>query len=123
MRILRISSGIALVASAAAACAVRGEATYAEPVGTVEVTSAPVVNYEAYPHTVYQGRTVYYVNNRWGYPHPGGWSYYRTEPQELVRYRHYVETAPPAPRYQRPRYEQREREPEREAPPPAVQVR
>jgi hypothetical protein len=113
MTFLRVSSGIALVASAAAACTVRGEATYAEPVGAVEVTSAPVANYEAHPHTVYQGRTVYYVDNRWGYPRNGGWAYYRTEPPELVRYRHRVETAPPAPRY----------EPREPVAPPAVQVR
>jgi hypothetical protein len=94
-------------------CAVRGEAEYAEPVGQVEITSAPVVDFEAYPHTVYQGRTVYYVNGRWGYPHGvRGWATMRNEPPELVRYRQHVDVAPPAPRYE---YRQ-------EAPPPAVQV-
>jgi hypothetical protein len=82
---------LAFVASACTA--------YAQPVGTVVVTSGvPVYGYEAYPHTVYEGRTVYWVDNRWGYPRHGGWVYYQNEPPELVRYRSRVHTAPPAPR-------------------------
>jgi hypothetical protein len=114
MRVPSLWSIVAVGLLASTGCAVRGEAEYAEPVGQVEITSAPVVNYEAYPHTVYRGQTVYYVNGRWGYPHANGhWAYLRNEPQELVRYRRHVDVAPPAPRYE---YRQ-------EAPPPAVQVR
>jgi hypothetical protein len=112
MRPIRASSGIALVVSAAAPCTVHGQATVGEPVGTVQVTSAPVVNWGTYPHTVYNGRTVYYINNRWGFPRRGGWTYFQSEPPELVRYRRRIETAPPAPRYVPP-----------DVPPPAVQVR
>ena len=56
---------------------------------TEEVTSAPVASttYEQYPHTSYEGRLVYCVSGRWGYPHDQGWSYHRSEPAPLVRYR------------------------------------
>lgn len=95
-----------------------------EPVGTYEVTSAPVgpAAYEQYPHTTYEGRQVYWVNGQWGYPHESGWRYYRNEPAPLVRYRQRVETAPPArpgPYYGPQRIESA---PPASAP-PAVQVR
>lgn len=121
---------VATVALAASGCTVHGY-TGTEPVSTYEVTSAPVgpSSYEQYPHTMYEGRQVYYVNGRWGYPQPRGWSYYRSEPAPLVRYRQNVRSAPPAYPQQGPRYEpgpgpQRF---ENNAPPasapPAVQVR
>jgi hypothetical protein len=89
---------IAGALSSAVGCTVRGRGTTdVEPVSTAEVTSAPVVDYEAYPHTVYAGRTVYYVHDRWGYPDRGRWVYYRQEPPPLLRYRTRVETAPPPP--------------------------
>lgn len=81
------------------ACTVQGRTrAYVEPVSTVEVTSAPVVTYDAYPHTVYEGRTVYYIDNRWGYPRGERWVYYQSEPPPLARHRTRVQAAPPAPR-------------------------
>jgi len=65
----------------------------------VTVEAAPVDVY-TYPHTEYRGTTVYYVNGRWYRPRGNRWSYYRTEPAELVRHRRYVQEAPPARRSQ-----------------------
>jgi hypothetical protein len=65
----------------------------------VETTGA-VVEYDAYPHTYYEGRTVYYVGNRWGWRERGGWRYYDSEPAPLRRHREtYVRRAPS--RYER----------------------
>ena len=94
-------SMLCLATLAVGACTLQGQ-TRAEvepPVGTVEITSAPVVQYESQPHTVYEGKTVYWVNGRWGYPHSNGrWAYYRSEPAPLARYRTTVQSAPPAHR-------------------------
>jgi hypothetical protein len=101
------------------ACTVQGR-THAvvEPVSTVEVTSAPIVEYRQYPSTVYEGRTVYLIDNRWGYPSGERWVYYRSEPPPLARYRTTVEAAPPAPRgYARPA--PAAPAPPRQAPPPS----
>ena len=65
---------------------------------TTEVTSAPVVDIEAYPSTVYEGRTVYLYNNRWYYRNGSRWTYYQNEPPVLERHRRYVQSAPPAQR-------------------------
>jgi len=91
-----------------AGCTVRGRGAVVaeEPVGTTYVTSAPVEDYSAYPQTVYEGHTVYYVNNRWGYPHNGQFVYYRNEPPPLVRYRTQVRQAPPARHDYDRRYEE-----------------
>lgn len=100
-RTLSLALPVALLASIAlSGCTVRGRArAYVEPpVSTVEVTSAPVVEYRLYPHTVYEGRVVYLIDNRWGYPQGDRWIVYRTEPPPLARYRTTIESAPPAPR-------------------------
>jgi hypothetical protein len=69
----------------------------------VDVDFAPA-HVEEYPHSVYEGRPVYYVDGRWYYQRGPRWAYYRDEPRPLVEYRarpayhrHYV-------------YERRERE-------------
>jgi hypothetical protein len=74
----------------------------------VETTGA-TVEYDAYPHTVYEGRTVYYVGNRWGWRERGGWRYYDSEPVQLRRHREtYVRRAPT--RYEERRHEERREE-------------
>jgi hypothetical protein len=67
-------------------------------VGSDDVTVVESVpsNVYVYPHTVYNGRTVYWVNGRWFYPHGSRWYAYRREPPGLVRQRPYVQQAPPA---------------------------
>ena len=84
-------------ALALGACHVTAEP--AEPVGEVEITSAPY-DIETYPHTVYEGRTVYLYNGGWYYRDGGRWNRYRSEPAPLQQYRQrqYVQQAPPAPR-------------------------
>ena len=70
----------------------------------VEVETPPANDVYTYPRADYRGRAVYYVNGRWYQPQGRRWYYYRTEPPELVRHRHYVEQAPPArPVYEPPR--------------------
>jgi hypothetical protein len=56
----------------------------------------PTIDINTYPHEVYEGRPVYYVNNRWYYHDGGRWAYYRHEPAPLYRRRAYVRRAPPA---------------------------
>jgi len=90
-----------VIAVVAGAC-VAGCRTYvepAEPVATVEVTSAPY-DIETYPHTYYEGRVVYLYNGGWYYRDGGRWARYRSEPPQLYQYRqrHYVQQAPSAPR-------------------------
>jgi hypothetical protein len=86
----------------------------AEPVGYVEVTSAPADIY-TYPSVVYQGRPTYWVQGRWVYRDPGGrWMHYRREPPELYRQRPHLQQAPPAYPQQAP--------PPSHYPPPAVRV-
>jgi len=69
----------------------------AEPV-YVEASDVPV-NVEVYPHTYYEGRTVYLVNDHWYYRDGTRWQYYREEPAPLNRHRTYIQQAPPARRY------------------------
>ena len=64
------------------------------------VVDAAPVNVYAYPHTVYRGEPVYYVDGRWYRRRGPRWVYYRHEPPDLVRHRRHVEVAPPARRYQ-----------------------
>lgn len=63
-------------------------------VGYVAITSAPF-GYAAYPSTYYDGRIVYFVDGRWGYPYGDRWVYYQHEPPPLARYR--VELHRPLP--------------------------
>jgi len=80
--------------------------------------SAPA-HYEVAPQTYYQGRTVYYVNDRWYARDRGRWVYYRNEPQPLVRQRTHVQRAPRAPE---PAHEHRFVARPRTEAPPAVRV-
>jgi hypothetical protein len=52
----------------------------------VNVETAPR-RIESYPHTVYEGRPVYYYDGRWYSRRGPGWVYYRDEPRPLVEYR------------------------------------
>lgn len=79
-----------------------------------EVETAPP-NIETYPQTVYEGRTVYLVNEHWYYRHGNHWAYYRQEPEYLVRQRSTVRHAPTAP--VRGEHVHEHREERREAPP------
>lgn len=90
-----VLSTAAAVALAGCTASVRPEVAY------VEVSSAPV-ELRSYPHTVYDGRDVYYVNDRWMYNDGGRWAYYRQEPAPLVQYRRSPQYAP-APVYSQPR--------------------
>jgi hypothetical protein len=68
------------------------------PVAYAEVSEAPVdVEVTSYPQTTYEGRVVYYHNNRWYYRDGARWAYYRHEPT-VLRQRRYVRTAPRARR-------------------------
>lgn len=62
----------------------------------VEAEYEPVI-VETYPRYVYEGRTVYYVHDRWYTRDGDRWVYYRVEPEKLRRQRIYVQSAPPAP--------------------------
>lgn len=85
---------------AVAMLAIGGCHVYAEP-APVTVTSAAYVptDIEAYPSTVYEGRTVYLYNDNWYYRDRGHWVYYQQPPEPLVRQRTYIQQAPPAHRY------------------------
>lgn len=67
----------------------------AEPV-FVEADYTPV-HLDIYPHTVYEGRVVYLVNDHWYTRDRGRWVYYRVEPTPLYRQRVVVRQAPRAP--------------------------
>jgi hypothetical protein len=94
----------------------------AEPAAATEdvVADTAPVDIQTYPHSDYNGRTVYFVNGRSYYSRGSRWYYYRTEPQDLaVRRRQYVQQAPAA----HPRREEAPRGPEyREGPREAVPV-
>lgn len=66
----------------------------AEP-AYVEASPVPA-NIEIYPHTFYEGRTVYFVNDNWYYRDGPRWAYYRQEPAPLYQRRTYIQRAPPA---------------------------
>jgi hypothetical protein len=57
----------------------------------------PPAQIDVYPHTVYEGRVVYLVNDHWYTRERGRWVYYRVEPEPLYRQRLVVQKAPPAP--------------------------
>jgi hypothetical protein len=110
------------LAGVSIACALLGSGCVAE------VRSRPayaVAEYEprdveSYPHTVYDGRRVYFIDGYWYMRNGPRWVYYREEPRELYRYRASVRSAPPA-RYERRDYDRsryrREPERRRQAPP------
>jgi hypothetical protein len=54
-------------------------------------------NIDVYPHTTYEGRVVYLVNDHWYTREGGHWVYYRSEPKTLYRQRAVVQRAPRAP--------------------------
>lgn len=96
MNLLRASFAVVTIAAAAATsgcyAGVETDSAYAE----AEPMPADIT---VYPHTEYEGRTVYYYRDRWYYRGDGGrWAYYRSEPAPLYRHRTYVQAAPPAPR-------------------------
>src|SRR4051812_5502947 len=95
----------AVIVTMGALAACTAQVGTAQPVITSEdeiaVDNAPPEVY-AYPHTEYRGRVVYLVDGRWYYPRGRRWFYYRSEPQELVRHRQYVQQATPAPRQYEP---------------------
>lgn len=92
LRILFALSGMAMLSTLGGCLAtVQAEPAYVE-VGTIPV------NIEIYPHTYYEGRTVYFIDNRWHYRDGPRWAYYREEPPTLYRHRSYVQQAPPAGR-------------------------
>ena len=62
------------------------EPVYAEPVGYTETTAAPA-DYEAYPNTVYEGHTVFFVSGRWMFRDRDRWVSYRSEPPQLRQHR------------------------------------
>lgn len=76
--------------------------------------------WDAYPHTYYRGRTVYWIDDSWRYRDGGRWYRYTYEPPELYRYRMGVQVAPPA--YAPPAYRPPPPPPAypRPAPPPAA---
>jgi hypothetical protein len=62
---------------------VRSEPAYAEAVYVPP-------DIETYPHTNYDGRVVYLVNDRWYYREGPRWVYYRSEPRPLYTHRRRV---------------------------------
>ncbi|HEX4341419.1 MAG TPA: hypothetical protein VH062_36170 [Polyangiaceae bacterium] len=84
-----------------------------------------------YPHTNYEGRDVYLVNDRYYYRGPQDrWVYYRSAPRPLVerrstfvRERPYVQRAPAVRRAPERRVEERRVAPGVRGPEPATQVR
>lgn len=65
------------------------------PLATVELTAAPVADIDVYPNTVYEGRTVYYYDNRWYYRDGARWRYYNEEPRALAARRYEIIAQPP----------------------------
>jgi len=81
----------------AASAAFSGCAMRATPVGYAELHYGSA--YRFYPHTIYGGRDVYFIDGRWMFRDGGVWRYYVTEPAPLYRFRTTIRQAPPAPRY------------------------
>lgn len=95
MNLLRASFVLVILGAAATTGCYAG--VDAEPVAYAEAEPMPA-DITVYPHTEYEGRTVYYYRDRWYYNDAGRWAYYRSEPAPLYRHRTYVQAAPPAPR-------------------------
>jgi hypothetical protein len=91
IRALVFAAGAALLSAGCYATAGSSAVAYAE------VDSAPIeIDIATYPHTYYEGRNVYFYQDRWYYQDSGRWSYYRDEPPMLYRQRGYVQQAPSA---------------------------
>jgi hypothetical protein len=82
-------------------------------------TTAPAVDIAVAPHYEYEGRTVYYANDRWYARDRDRWVYYRKEPQTLYRQRVHVQEAPRArdQRREQTHEDRRVARPREEAPP------
>jgi hypothetical protein len=111
------SLAIVSLALGSSACLVRGEAVAVEPVQPApsvvyadEVDTAPVVNIETYPQTIYEGRTVYYYQDRWYFRNGARWTYYRQEPPALMEHRRHVVVVRPEERREEHREEPRREE-------------
>ena len=94
---------VAVAAIASSGCQATTYGAYGDgSVGYVELTAAPV-DIEAYPHTYYDGRQVYYVNERWMYRDGGsaGPTTGTSHPSCFYRHRGYIQQAPPAYPYPR----------------------
>jgi hypothetical protein len=97
-KFILVSSACAL-AIGAMGCTVTAQPVQPQPVyadNDVVYDTGPAIDVNTYPHEVYEGRPVYWVNNRWYYNNGGRWAYYRHEPAPLYRRRGYVRRAPPA---------------------------
>ncbi len=96
-RLRRVASSI----GAAALVALGGcyAETGSEP-AYVQASAAPV-DVDAAPRYSYEGRPVYYVNDRWYARDRGNWVYYRSEPETLYRYRTHIAAAPAARAHRR----------------------
>lgn len=93
--------GWAAVVALAAAVACGGcvaRASTAAPVGYAELRYGATYGY--YPHAVYQGHDVFYIQGRWRFRTRDGWASYPVEPEPLYRYRTTIRQAPPAHPYQ-----------------------
>jgi hypothetical protein len=91
---------VAAVFAGCLACAAWSNTASADPPIYIEVDVAPP-SIESYPHTVYEGRPVYYYEGHWYERRGPRWAYYREEPRPLVVYRSSPEYrryhAPPPP--------------------------
>ncbi len=107
---------VACAAPLSTACGAWGvSAGVSQPVGYVEVTSAPLdVAYA--PQVVYEGRTVYLSGDRWYYRDGSHWRYYRREPAPLAQRRQQFRKQAPVRRPQERRPEQRTRAPQQQHP-------
>ena len=118
MNLLRVTFAVVSIA-AASGC----YAGVDEPVVYAEADTAVPADVTVYPHTVYEGRTVYYYGDRWWYQDGHRWAYYRREPEPLQRHRRYIQTAPPAHVYAAPTYSSPHVTSGTVEAPPAVRVR
>jgi len=71
----------------------------AQPTYPAYVEAAAPAELETAPQTFYEGRTVYFVKDRWYAQNRGRWVYYRHEPQMLRRQRMHAVRAPQAPEH------------------------
>lgn len=62
----------------------------------VEASSAPG-DLAVCPHAFYEGRAVYFTNDRWYAQDRGQWVYYRDEPSELHEHRLHAQLAARVP--------------------------
>jgi hypothetical protein len=85
-------------------------ATYGTYGATVPMYVPPDIY--ARPWVWWEGRPAYWVDDRWYWQGPRGWTVFQRPPTLLERQRPYVQQAPPAPRAAPFAY-----------PPPAVRVR